>query len=297
MPASRKSVTNHPTLEIRCVLFLLLLVGSERGGSGYFCSGLYTLQSGNPFWRSWESIIRDRTSTGGNMESKEVRFGDVSLQYGLRHDSASMVSVTPLLYFLRRWGVWCSNVAMGWGGGLWRWDPVLRLLAFVIVAVYDRRMMVGRTTGISGQEIESYEMKMASIMILIPADPCGPGNGDCGGGSRRKSQYFQSGYHGFSEVLYAFSSASNNNGSAFAGLGANNIFYNTILGSRMFLHVTGWPFPSLRSPASCQEENCSVEFGNLPTHTPLFIFFLWYRDPCRALTFSRRWRSDRSLNI
>ena len=94
--------------------------------------------------------------------------------------------------------------------------------------------MVGRTPEYLGKKIESYEMKMASIMILIPPILAVFGTAIAVVAPGGKANIFNPGIHGFSEVLYAFSSCSNNNGSAFAGLGANNIFYNTILGICMF---------------------------------------------------------------
>ena len=137
-------------------------------------------------------------------------------------------SFTPLGGLVPMWLIQLGEVIFGGvGSGLYG------MLMFAIVAVFVAGLMVGRTPEYLGKKIEAYEMKMASLVILIPprdrADRHGGRRGDRGGHGRRSPTPAP---HGFSEVLYAFSSAGNNNGSAFAGLGANTPFYNTALGHR-----------------------------------------------------------------
>jgi K+-transporting ATPase ATPase A chain len=150
------------------------------------------------------------------------------------------------------------------------------MLAFVIVAVFVAGLMVGRTPEYLGKKIESFEMKMASLMLLIPillvkvgtavavATPAG-----------LATIWNTGGPHGFSEVLYAFSSASNNNGSAFAGLGANTPFYNTALGICMFFARYWLIIPTLAIAGSlAAKKKLPAGPGTLPTHTPLFVAWL-----------------------
>ena len=136
------------------------------------------------------------------------------------------------------------------------------MLAFVIVAVFISGLMVGRTPEYLGKKIEAYEMKMASLMLLIPILLAKVGTAIAVVAPAGLATIWNTGGpHGFSEVLYAFSSAANNNGSAFAGLGANNPFYNTALGICMFfarywlivpaLAIAGSLVQKKKVPASC----------------------------------------------
>jgi K+-transporting ATPase ATPase A chain len=159
------------------------------------------------------------------------------------------------------------------------------MLMFVIVAVFVAGLMVGRTPEYLGKKIEAYEMKMASLVILIPplvvligtaVAVSGPGlehrAPDTG---EAKSILNNPGAHGFSEVLYAFSSAGNNNGSAFAGLSANTPFYNTALGVAMLISRYWLIIPTLAIAGSLgRKKFTSPSAGTLPTHTPLFVVFV-----------------------
>jgi K+-transporting ATPase ATPase A chain len=149
------------------------------------------------------------------------------------------------------------------------------LLAFVIVAVFVAGLMVGRTPEYLGKKIEIYEMKMASLLILImpltvlgltalavvtPAGRAGPLN---------------PGPHGFSEILYAFSSQGNNNGSAFAGLNSNTPFYNLTGGIAMLIARYWLSVPTLALAGSLvRKKRVPASTGTLPTHTPLFVCWL-----------------------
>jgi K+-transporting ATPase ATPase A chain len=135
--------------------------------------------------------------------------------------------------------------------------------------------MVGRTPEYLGKKIESYEMKMASIMILIPVLLVKIGTAVAVASPAGIATIWNPGAHGFSEVLYAFSSASNNNGSAFAGLGANTPFYNTALGVCMFFARYWLAIPALAIAGSLvRKKKVPAGAGTLPTHTPLFIGWL-----------------------
>jgi K+-transporting ATPase ATPase A chain len=146
---------------------------------------------------------------------------------------------------------------------------------FAIVAVFIAGLMVGRTPEYLGKKIGAFEIKMASIAILIPPFLvlCGTALAvmlDAG-----KAGVANPGEHGFSEILYAFSSASNNNGSAFGGLSANTPFYNTALGIVMLFARFWLMLPTLAlAGALAAKKKIPAGLGTLPTHTPLFVLFL-----------------------
>jgi len=149
------------------------------------------------------------------------------------------------------------------------------MLAFVIVAVFVAGLMVGRTPEYLGKKIEAYEMKMASLILLIPILMAKIGTAIAVMASAGMATIYNPGAHGFSEVLYAFSSAAGNNGSAFAGLGANTPFYNTTLGIVMFISRYWLAIPALAIAGSLARKKKVPEgAGTLPTHTPLFIAWL-----------------------
>ena len=149
------------------------------------------------------------------------------------------------------------------------------MLAFVIVAVFISGLMIGRTPEYLGKKIESYEMKMAALILLIPHMCVLIGTAISVVLPLGKQAIFNPGPHGFSEVLYAFTSAGNNNGSAFAGLSTNNIFYNIVLGLAMFFSRYWLIIPTLAIAGSLAKKKIVPQSqGTLPTHTPLFVFFL-----------------------
>ena len=149
------------------------------------------------------------------------------------------------------------------------------MLAFVIVAVFVAGLMVGRTPEYLGKKIEAYEMKMASIMILTPVLVVLGGTAIAAVSPNGQATIWNPGAHGFSEILYAFSSAGNNNGSAFAGLGANTFFYNTALGVAMLFARYWLAIPALAIAGSLvSKKKIPSGAGTLPTHTPLFVGWL-----------------------
>ncbi len=216
--------------------------------------------------------------SAGNMEGKEVRFGVArSAMFAAATTATSCGAVnsmhdsfTPLgglaPLFLMQFG---ETILGGVGSGLYG------MLIFVIVAVFIAGLMVGRTPEYLGKKIEAYEMKMASLVVLIMplvvllltavAVVVEPGT----------KAILNPGAHGFSEVLYAFSSQGNNNGSAFAGLGANNPFYNTTGGLAMFFARFWLAIPTLAIAGSLARKKTVPQGpGTLPTHTPLFVALL-----------------------
>ncbi|HEY5270983.1 MAG TPA: potassium-transporting ATPase subunit KdpA [Anaerolineales bacterium] len=236
-------------------------------------------QGGNP---ALTTLGVDQTQSainpGGNMEGKEVRFGIAnSALWATVTTAASNGSVDsmhdsymPLGGLVPIWLMQLGEVIYGGvGSGLYG------MLAFVIVGVFVAGLMVGRTPEYLGKKIEAYEMKMASIMILVPVLLVLVGTAVAVVSSAGKATVYNPGAHGFSEVLYAFSSASNNNGSAFAGLGANTPFYNTALGVVMFFARYWLAIPALAIAGSlARKKKVPAGAGTLVTHTPLFIAWL-----------------------
>jgi K+-transporting ATPase ATPase A chain len=215
---------------------------------------------------------------GGNMEGKEVRFGIInSALWATATTSASNGAVnsmhdsfTSLGGLVPMWLMQLGEVVYGGvGSGLYG------MLAFVIIAVFVAGLMIGRTPEYLGKKIEAYEMKMASLMVLIPVLLVLFGTAIAVATPAGKESVFNSGAHGFSEILYAFSSAGNNNGSAFAGLSTNTSFYNIALSIGMFFGRYWLAIPALAMAGSLvQKKKVPVTSGTLPTHTPLFIFWL-----------------------
>ena len=212
------------------------------------------------------------------MEGKEVRFGITnSALWATATTAASNGSVnsmhdsyTPLgglaPMFLMQLG---EVVFGGVGSGLYG------LVVFAIVAVFVAGLMVGRTPEYLGKKIEAYEMKMASLVILIPPLVVLVGAALAVTTADGQASIYNPGPHGFSEVLYAFSSAGNNNGSAFAGLNANTAFYNLTLGLAMLIARYWTVIPVLAIAGSlARKKRIPVGAGTLPTHTPLFIVWL-----------------------
>jgi K+-transporting ATPase ATPase A chain len=216
--------------------------------------------------------------SGGNMEGKEVRFGIInSSLWATATTSASNGSVnamhdsfSPLGGLVPMWLMQIGEVVFGGvGSGLYG------MLAFVIIAVFVAGLMVGRSPEYLGKKIEAFEIKMASLMVLIPVLLVLLGTALAVTIPSGRAVVLNTGPHGFSEVLYAFSSAGNNNGSAFAGIGSNTPFYNTALGLIMLLARYWLVIPALAIAGSVvRKKRVPNSVGTLPTHTPLFIFWL-----------------------
>jgi K+-transporting ATPase ATPase A chain len=223
-------------------------------------------------------LAASNDQAGGNMEGKETRFGIVnSGLWATATTAASNGSVnsmhesyTPLAGAVPMWLMQLGEVIYGGvGSGLYG------MLLFAIVAVFIAGLMVGRTPEYLGKKIEAYEMKMASIGILVPCAVVLAGTALAVVTTQGKATIFNPSTHGFSEVLYAYSSAGNNNGSAFAGLNANTPFYNTTLGLAMLVARFWVMVPALAIAGSlAKKKHVPVSVGTMPTHTPLFVVLL-----------------------
>ena len=215
---------------------------------------------------------------GGNMEGKETRFGIAnSTLWATATTVASNGSVnsmhdsyTPLGGLVPLWSMELGEVIYGGvGSGLYG------MLIFALVAVFVAGLMIGRTPEYLGKKIEAFEMKMATIAILVPPFVALTGTAIACVLPDGLSSLANPGAHGFSEILYAYSSTGNNNGSAFAGLNANTPFYNTTLGVAMWIARYWLMVPVLAIAGSlAAKKKVPPGAGTLPTHTPLFVVML-----------------------
>ena len=236
-------------------------------------------QAGNPqLARLGVDHTASAVQAGGNMEGKEVRFGIAnSALWATATTAASNGSVnsmhdsyTPLGGLVPMWLMQLGEVVFGGvGSGLYG------MLVFAIIAVFVAGLMVGRTPEYLGKKIQAYEMKMASLVILIPPLIVLVGTAIAIAVEPGKAGISNPGPHGLSQVLYAFSSAGNNNGSAFAGLSANTPFYNSMLGVAMWVSRYWLAIPVLAIAGSlARKKPVAHTAGTLPTHTPLFVGLL-----------------------
>lgn len=215
---------------------------------------------------------------GGNMEGKEMRFGiarsalfaPVTTATSTGAVNSMHDSFTPLGGMVTLVMMQLGEVVLGGvGSGLYG------MLIFVIVAVFVAGLLVGRTPEYLGHKIEAYEMKMASLLILIMPLTVLALTALAVVTTDGKASIYNPGPHGFSEVLYAFTSMGNNNGSAFGGLNANTPFYNILGGLAMLISRFWLAVPTLALAGSLVKKKLvPASEGTLPTHTPLFIFWL-----------------------
>jgi K+-transporting ATPase ATPase A chain len=235
-------------------------------------------QNGAVFARQGVDHAASALQAGGNMEGKEVRNGIASSAlWATATTVASNGSVnamhdsfTPIGGLVPMWAIQLGEVIYGGvGSGLYG------MLMFAIVAVFVAGLMVGRTPEYLGKKIEAYEMKMSSLVILITPALVLVGTAIAVVTAAGRAGMANPGAHGFSEVLYAFSSGGNNNGSAFAGLGANTPFYNTAIGLAMLFGRYWLAVPVLAIAGSLAAKKIVPSGpGTLPTHTPLFVALL-----------------------
>jgi len=236
-------------------------------------------QAGNPLMTAL--AVDQRASpqqAGGNAEGKEVRFGIAqSGIFTVATTSASCGAVnnthdslTPMGGFVPLLLIQLGEVIYGGvGSGLYG------MLVFALLAVFVAGLMIGRTPEYVGKKIESFEMKMVSIAILLTPFLVLVGTSIGVLSPLGTAGISNPGPHGFSEVLYAFSSAANNNGSAFAGLSVNTPFYNVLLGIAMWFGRFGTIVPVLAIAGSlANKKRIAVTSGTLPTHGPLFVVLL-----------------------
>jgi K+-transporting ATPase ATPase A chain len=235
-------------------------------------------QQGSVFLKQGVDHTASALQAGGNMEGKEVRFGIVnSALWATATTAASNGSVnsmhdsfTPIGGLVPLWMIELGEVVYGGvGSGLYG------MLVYAIIAVFVAGLMVGRTPEYLGKKIEAYEMKMSSLVILIVPFLVLVGTSIGVVTTAGKAGILNPGAHGFSEILYAFSSGPNNNGSAFAGLSGNTPFYNTALGLSILFGRYWLAVPVLAVAGSlARKKIVPTGAGTLPTHTPLFVALL-----------------------
>jgi K+-transporting ATPase ATPase A chain len=223
-------------------------------------------------------ITPSAAQSGGNMEGKEVRFGIVnSALFATVTTSTSCGAVnsmhdsfTPLGGLVPLWLIQLGEVVFGGvGSGLYG------MLVFAIVAVFIAGLMVGRTPEYLGKKIEIFEMKMASLIVLVPVLVTLIGTAVAVLTAAGQAGASNPGPHGFSEILYAYSSTANNNGSAFAGLSANSVFYNVSTGLAMLFGRFLFKIPVLAIAGSLAGKKLiPPSVGTLTTHGPLFVVLL-----------------------
>lgn len=235
-------------------------------------------QRATPALAAQAEVAPSPAQPGGNMEGKEVRFGIAeSSIWGAATTAASNGSVnsmhdsfTPVGGLIPLWLMQVGEVVFGGvGSGLYG------MLIFAIVAVFMAGLMVGRTPEYLGKKIEAYEMKMTSLVILIPAVLILVGTAIAVSTNAGRAGVLNPGAHGFTEILYAVSSAVANNGSAFGGLSVNSTFYNLLLAIAMWLGRFWLAIPVLAIAGSlARKKVVPAGAGTLPTNTPLFATLL-----------------------
>ena len=236
-------------------------------------------QAGNPLVAAQGVDIQaTELQAGGNMEGKETRFGiSASSLFAVVTTAASCGAVNAMHDSFTPIGGAVPLVMMQLGevvfGGVG--TGLYGMLVFAILAVFIAGLMIGRTPEYLGKKIEPFEMKMSAVAILVTPIVVLAGTAIAVLATDGKAGIANPGVHGFSEILYAFTSAANNNGSAFAGLSANTPFYNTLLGIAMWLGRFLVIVPVLAIAGSlAAKKRIPVGEGTLPTHGPLFVVLL-----------------------
>jgi len=251
------------------VILFLPLVGTAT----------YNEQLGNPRLAALQvDQAASPLQSGGNMEGKETRFGiAASTLFATATTGTSCGAVnsmhdsfTPLGGLVPLFNMQLGEVVFGGvGTGLYS------MLVFAIIGVFIAGLMIGRTPEYLGKKIESFEMKMSSIAILVMPFIVLLGAAVAVSAASGQAGVANPGAHGFSEILYAYTSAGNNNGSAFAGLSVNTLFYNTTLGLVMWLGRF-WPIAAVLAIAGslAAKKRIPVTAGTLLTYGPTFIVLL-----------------------
>jgi potassium-transporting ATPase potassium-binding subunit len=266
------------------------LVGDTRQGWAVFAAmtilflplvglGVHSEQQGNPLFAKWGvDLAAGPLQPGGNMEGKESRFGigssalfaSVTTATSSGAINSTHDSYTPLGGFVPLFQMQLGEVVFGGvGSGLYS------MLIFAVVGVFIAGLMIGRTPEYLGKKIESFEIKMSSIAILVMPFLVLAGTAVAVSVGAGKAGVANPGAHGFSEILYAFSSAGNNNGSAFGGLSANTPFYNIALGLTMWLGRF-WPIVAVLAVAGslAAKKRVPVTAGTMLTYGPTFVILL-----------------------
>jgi K+-transporting ATPase ATPase A chain len=246
--------------------------------------GLYALcnhseQHGNPQLTALGvNQLPNSLQSGGNMEGKEVRFGiagstlfaTIATVTSTGAVNSMHDSYLPLGGMVTLLDMMLGEVVFGGvGSGLYS------MLIFAIIGVFIAGLMIGRTPEYLGKKIEAFEMKMSAIAILVMPFIVLTGTAIAVSVAAGRAGVANPGPHGFSEILYAFTSAGNNNGSAFAGISANTPFYNIALGIVVWLGRF-WPIVAVLAVAGslAAKKRIPVSAGTMPTHGPTFIALL-----------------------
>lgn len=239
----------------------------------------YSERHGNPLVaKQGIDQVASAMQPGGNMEGKETRFGIAASALFAAVTTATSCgavnsmhdSMTPLGGFVPLFLIQLGEVAPGGVG-----TGMYSILMFAILGVFIAGLMIGRTPEYIGKKIEALEMKLASVFILTTPFVVLIGTAVAVSTVAGKAGVANPGAHGFSEILYAFSSAANNNGSAFGGISANTVFYNVATGLAMFI-ARFWPIVAALAIAGslAAKKRVPVTDGTMPTHGPLFVALL-----------------------
>jgi K+-transporting ATPase ATPase A chain len=242
-------------------------------------TAFHSEQLGNPLIaKQGIDQIASTVQAGGNMEGKETRFGIAASALFAAVTTATSCgavnsmhdSMTPLGGFVPLFLIQLGEVAPGGVG-----TGIYSILIFAILGVFIAGLMIGRTPEYLGKKIEAFEMKMASVFILTTPFAVLIGTAVAVATVAGKAGVANPGPHGFTEILYAFSSAANNNGSAFGGLTASTVFYNVATGLAMFIGRF-WPIMAALAIAGslAAKKRVPVTEGTMPTHGPLFVTLL-----------------------
>jgi K+-transporting ATPase ATPase A chain len=263
--AGRKGISILVAMTIMFLPLLGIAIVAERGGNPAFAA--IGIDQG-----------ASEIQPGGNMEGKEVRFGIIpSALFAVTTTVTSCGAVnsmhdsfTPLGGLVPLFNMMLGEVVYGGvGSGLYG------MLVFVIIAMFIAGLMVGRTPEYLGKKIEPHEMKLSTIIILIPIFLILIGTAIAVLADPGRVAVFNPGPHGFTEILYAFTSGSQNNGSAFAGLSANSLFYNLAIAACMFIGRYAVAVLTLALAGSFVVKKVVPESGGtLRDHRPLFIIWL-----------------------
>jgi potassium-transporting ATPase potassium-binding subunit len=267
-----------------------LMVGDRRQGWAIFTAMailfvvlasvvMWAEQAGNPMLSQLGAdTSASALQAGGNMEGKETRFGiNSSALFATITTAASCGAVnamhdslTPIGGMIAMWLMQLGEVVFGGvGTGLYT------MLIYAVIAVFVAGLMIGRTPEYLGKKIEIFEMKMSALIILVTPVLVLAGSAISVLVAPGLAGIANPGAHGLSEILYAYSSAANNNGSAFAGLSANTPFYNYMLAAAMCLGRFGIIIPILAIAGSlASKKRITPGLGTLPTHGPLFVGLL-----------------------
>jgi K+-transporting ATPase ATPase A chain len=240
---------------------------------------LHSEQQGNPLIAQLGvDQAASATQSGGNMEGKETRFGIAASALFATITTATSCgavngmhdSFTPLGGLVPLFQMQLGEVVFGGVG-----TGIYSMLIFAIVGVFIAGLMIGRTPEYLGKKIEAFEMKMSSIAILVMPFIVLTGTAIAVSVDAGRAGVANPGAHGFSEILYAFSSAGNNNGSAFAGISANTPFYNVALALTMWLGRF-WPIVAVLAVAGslAAKKRIPVSAGTMPTHGVTFVILL-----------------------